>query len=248
MNTLASALKPAVPLLDVLLRIRQDMLSREAGPYLYIGMPDAQWVRCFVSGYERCLHFLSVEEGPDALFRDWLRDVRGALPGQGWPHAYLEMFGGDHRRAVLHYLDFVAEFRALSLQTLSAMDWPFAEEPHPASRLPSWVPTRPPTSTLDMLLEIRREIGDTPGRLGMFIGYISVSRMAGLIDGHRLCLTLAGSRDEEYFHFERWLHEHKAVPSGQSWPPFFLQSCGSDDEQAIRQFLAVVAEFRGLES
>lgn len=97
-----------------------------------------------------------------------------------------------------------------------------------------------------MLLEIRREVGDTQGRLSMFIGHLLVSRMAGLIDGHRLCLTLAGLRDEEYFRFERWLHEHKAVPPGQSWATSFLAAGQGDDEQAILQFLAAVAEFRAL--
>lgn len=246
MNVAAVPFKPAVPLLDVLLRIRQDMRGREASPYLYIGTPDAQWVRCFASGYARCLDFLGVREGPDALFDDWLRDVRGALPGEGWPHAYLELFAGDHRRAVLHYLDFVAEFREQPLQRLAAMDWPFTDMPHPASQAPSWMPTRPPTPTLDMLLELRREVGDTQGRLSMFIGHLLVSRMAGLIDGHRLCLTLAGFRDEEYFRFERWLQEHKAVRPGQSWSQPFLGSCQGDEEQAILRLLEAVVEFRGL--
>lgn len=245
MNTLHLSAKPVVPLLDVLLRIRQDMRSREAGPYLHIGMPDAPWVSCFDGGYEGCLRYLGVEEGPDALFRDWLRDVRGALPGEGWPQAYLKLFEGDHRRAILHYLDFVAEFREQPPELLAAMDWPYGGA-HPTIRTPSWVPTRPPTSTLDMLLEVRQRIGDTEGRLGMYIGDITVTRMAGLIAGHRLCLALAGLRDEEYFRFERWLHEHHAVPTGQSWTQSFFPACQGDDEKAIRRLLDAVAEFRGL--
>ena len=235
--------KPAVPLLDVLLRIREDMRSRKAGPYRYIGMPDVGRVTCFVGGYGECLRSLGVEEGADVLFGEWLYDVKRAFPGQGWEHAYLKEFHGDHDRALLKYLDFVAEFRALSPEALSSIPWrPGGAQP--ATRVPSLIPIHPPKPMLDMLLEIRREIGDTPGRLGMFIGPIDVRRMAGFIDGYRLCLALAGARDEEYARFERWLQEEKGVPPGQDWTQPFLQSCQGDSEQAIRRLLEAAAEFR----
>ena len=124
------------------------------------------------------------------------------------------------------------------------MEWPFSEQ-HPAGQTPSWIPTRPPTLTLDMLLEIRQKIGATPGRLSMFIGHMLVSRMAGLIDGHRLCLTLAGFRDEEYFRFERWLQEEKGLPPGQDWSQPLLSACQGDAEQAIFRLLDFAVEFRG---
>jgi hypothetical protein len=78
----------------------------------------------------------------------------------------------------------------------------------------------------------------------MFIGTIDVRRMAGFVDGYRLCLALAGARDEEYPRFERWLHEEKALPAGQEWPQPFLQTCQGDDEQAIHRLLGFAAEFR----
>jgi len=237
--------KPAVPLLDVLLRIRGDMRNRQAGPYLYIGEPDVERVMCFVVGYGECLRSLGVEKGTDALFRDWLRDVKKALPGQEWGKAYLEEFHGDQERALGKYLDFVAEFRALPHEALASIPWHYRGE-HPATRVPSWTPVRPPKSTLDMLLEVRREIGDVPGRLGMFIGDINVKRMAGFIDGYRLCLALAGARDEEYARFERWLQEEKALPPGQEWTLPLLQACQGDSEQAIRRLLEYAAAFRGV--
>lgn len=235
--------KPAVPLLDVLLRIRQDMRGRAMGPYLYIGMPDVERVVCFVGGYGECLRSLGVEEGADSLFGGWFRDVKKAWPGRGWEVAYLEEFNGDQKHALLKFLDFVAEFRALSPEALASIPWHFGGE-HPASRVPSWTPVCPPTSMLDMLLEVRREIGDVPGRLGMFIGPIDVRRMAGFIDGYRLCLALAGARDEEYPRFERWLQEEKGLPPGQEWTLPLLQASQGDSEQAIRQLLAYAAEFR----
>jgi hypothetical protein len=238
-----SEVKPAIPYLDVLLRIREDMRSRKRGPYLYIGMPDVDRVRCLGDGYGECLHSLGVKSGPDVLFRDWLRDVKKAWPCEGWDKAYLEEFHGDQDQALLKFLDFVAEFRALSPEALAALPWYYGGE-HPATRVPSWIPVHPPRPTLDMLLEVRREIGDVPGRLGIFIGYIEVKRMAGFIDGYRLCLALVGARDEEYARFERWLQEEKALPPGQEWTLPLLQACQGDSEQAIRRLLEYAGEFR----
>jgi hypothetical protein len=235
--------KPAVPLLDVLLHIRQDMRSRTAGPYLYIGMPDVERVVCFTVGYGECLRSLGVEKGADRLFGEWLRDVKKAWPGEGWETAYLEEFHGDQESALGKYLDYVAEFRALPPEALAAIPCHFKGE-HPAARVPSWIPVHPPKPTVDMLLEIRREIGDVPGRLGMFIGTIDVRRMAGFLEGYRLCLSLAGARDEEYPRFERWLQEEKGLPPGQEWTLPLLRECQGEPEQAIRRLLGYAAEFR----
>ncbi len=239
-----SQVKPVIPYLDVLLRIREDMRSRKRGPYLYIGMTGVDRVRCFGCGYGECLDSLGIKSsGPDVLFGTWLHDVKKAWPGGGWEKAYLEEFQGDQDRALLKYLDLVAEFRALSPEALAAIPWHYKGE-HPAAMVPSLIPVHPPRPTLDFLLEVRREIGDVLGRLGIFIGYIEVNRMAGLIDGYRLCLALAGARDEEYGRFERWLREEKGVPPGQDWTQPLLQSSQGDAEQAIRQLLAYAAEFR----
>ncbi|HLM45958.1 MAG TPA: hypothetical protein VK458_18960, partial [Myxococcaceae bacterium] len=80
-----------------------------------------------------------------------------------------------------------------------------------------------------------------------FIGPIEVKRMAGFIDGYRLCLALAGARDEEYTRFERWLQEDKGLPPGQDWTSPLLQACQGDAEQAIRQLLEYAVEFRALQ-
>ncbi len=239
----SSSAKPMVPLWDVLSRIRQDLLTRTAGPYQHIGTPDVRWMTGFVQGYLECLRAGGVQEGPDRLFGEWFRDVKKAWPGQGWGAAYLQEFHGDHTRAVLKYLDDVAEFRGLSEEALAAIPW-YAPDQHPASVKASWVPAHRPKSTVDLLLEIHREVGDVPGRLGMFIGAVEAWRMAGFIDGYRLCLGLSGARDEEYSRFERWLHEAKALPPGERWPQPFLQASGDDSEQAIQRLLELAAEFR----
>ncbi|WP_375769318.1 hypothetical protein NR798_00120 [Archangium gephyra] len=239
--------KPVVPLHDVLLRIREDMCSRTSGPYLFIGMPDVDRMACFIGGYGECLRAFDVDEGADVLFGEWLFRIKKAWPGQGWEKAYLEEFHGDQKRALLKYLDFVAEFHTLPLEALAAIEWNGGGE-HPSARTPSLVPVRPPQPTLDMLLEVRQVIGETQGRLFMFIGPIEVKRMAGFIEGYRLCLALAGARDEEYPRFERWLQEQKGVPPGQDWTLPFLQACQGDAEQAIRRLLQYAVEFRALPS
>jgi hypothetical protein len=243
---MSSQEKTAVPLLDVLMTLREDMTARGRGPYQYIGMPDVDHVTGFIVGYGEGLHNLGVEVGTDALFRDWLRDVKKELPGQGWAAAYLVEFQGDQDRALRKYLDFVAEFRDLPPQFLATLRWPYQGQ-HPTLRTPSWTFSRPPPTTLDVLLNIRQEVGAVPGRLGMFIGTIDVRRMAGFVDGYRLCLALAGARDEEYSRFERWLHEEKSLPAGQQWPGPFLQACQGDDEQAIHRLLGFAAEFRSVQ-
>jgi hypothetical protein len=238
--SLQSGAKPVVRLNDVLLRIREDMRNRTSGPYLYIGMPDAGQLHCLIGGYGACLRAFGVDEGADELFGEWLFSIKKAFPGEGWERAYLKEFHGDHRRALLKYLDFVAEFRDLPAEALASIEWRPGGE-HPSTRVPSLVPVRPPQPTLDMLLEVRQV-----GRLGMFIGDIEVKRMAGFIDGYRLCLALAGARDEEYARFERWLQEDKGLPPGQDWTSPLLQACQGDAEQAIRQLLEYAVEFRAL--
>ena len=241
-------LKPAVPLLELLLRIRQDMQARAAGPYRYIGMPDVDWVHCFNGGYGLCFDMLGVDEGADVLFGVWLRDIKLAWPGEGWEPAYLRECDGDQTRALRKYLDHVAEFRSLSPEALASLPWPSAEDVQFVTRAPRLQPTRVPPSTLDFLLEVRRVIGDTRGRLGLYIGPVEVKRMAGLIAGYRLCLGLVGARDEEYVRFERWLQETQGVPEGEEWPHSFLNASGGDPERAIRRLLECVVRFRALHS
>ncbi|EPX64084.1 hypothetical protein D187_005217 [Cystobacter fuscus DSM 2262] len=239
-----TGLKPAVPLLELLLRIREDMEARLVGPYRYIGMPDVDWVNCFRGGYGACLHSMDVDEGPDLLFGTWFRDIKRAWPAEGWESVYLSECGGDQTRALRKFLDYVAEFRALSPEALAALPWNDPECDQLATSTPRLTPARMPATTLDFLMEIRQRIGDSVGRLFMFIGPITVRRMEGLIAGYRLCLGLVGARDEEYVRFERWLQDEKGVPVGQEWAQPFLAACQGDHEQAIRRLLGYAAEFR----
>ena len=238
-----TATRQVVPLLDVLLRIRQDVLEKRTGPYLYIGMADAERLSTFVVGYSRCMSGLGVHEGSDVLFYDWLEILRNPQRGRAWDGRFLDECGGDHERAMRKYLDCVAEFRSLSPEARAAIPY-HGEGAHPWNEQPSSSPTCPPAPTLDMLLEARQLIGGVEGRLRMIIGDIKVQRMAGLIDGYRLCLELAGARDEEYARFEQWLQQRKELPSGKSWEQALLRASHGDHERAIRGLLDAAAEFR----
>jgi hypothetical protein len=181
-----------------------------------------------------------MDEGQDHLFGLWLRDVKKAWPAEGWAEAYLREFNGDHTRAVRKYLDYVAEFRNLSPEQLAAMPLR-GEETSLLGRPPTMRPTQPPVPTLDELLEIRRV-----GRILMYIGEARVERMAGYIDGYRLCLSLAGLKDEEYLRFERWFQDTGRVPPGHIWEEVFLQAAHGEHEAAIHRLLDCAAEFRAL--
>ena len=221
--------KAAVPLWDVLARIRQDMERRSVGPYLYIGPADTGWMVNFVSGYVQCMSRLGVPLRGFDHFHEWLEIAGNPEPGKAWDERYLEEFSGDHDRAVRKYLDRVAEFLSHSPEVLEGA---------------ALKPTLHPTSILDLLLEVRRVAGDVQGRLSLFIGDIKVQRMAGFMRGHHLCLELAGVHDVEYARFQQWLHQEKDAPAGQPWEQFLLWTCNGDHERAIRRLLDWAAEFR----
>ncbi|WP_225414606.1 hypothetical protein [Stigmatella hybrida] len=181
-----------------------------------------------------------MDEGQDHLLDLWLDKVKKAWPPEGWEEAYLRECGGDHTRAVRKYLDSVAEFRSLSPEELAAMPMSTGERSC-LGKPPSFQPAYPSVPTLDELMEIRRV-----GRILMYIGEARVERMAGYIDGYRLCLSLAGLKDEEYLRFERWLQDTGRVHPGHTWEDAFLQAARGDQEAAIHRLLDCAAEFRAL--
>lgn len=225
---------------ELLLRIRQDMQARQSGPYVYIGVPNVERVECFLTGYSCGAGSLGFSPGQDGLLGDWLRDVKKAWPGEGWAAAYLREFGGDHTLALRKYVDFAAEFRGLPPEELAAISWG-AEERKLLGQAPSLQPTSAPVFTLDELLEMRRV-----GRIGLYIGYARVERLAGYVDGYRLGLSMAGLKDEEYPRFEQWLQDSGRITPGSAWEGPLLQAAHGDHEAAIHRFLDWVAEFRTL--
>jgi hypothetical protein len=100
-----------VLLLDYLLRIRQDMLAGRLT--MHIGEPHVEHMVGFVNGYHSCLLSNGIQDEEYGRFFEWLRDVKGEFPTEGWAAKYLHDCHGNHEQAIRKYLDFVSEFAAL---------------------------------------------------------------------------------------------------------------------------------------
>jgi hypothetical protein len=233
------AVKVPPPLLDLVLQARSSTPRRELNRELFEGQPGVSRTVGFTSGYLDCAGDLGMGDREYSAFVGWLQEAGKTLPGQGWWSAFLQKFDSDERQVFHAYVDVAAEFRALSPAALASLTWRYGGAP------PDPMAQRTPAATsraiLDVLLEIRRV-----GRILMYIGDARVERMAGYIDGYRLCLSMAGLKDQEYLRFEHWLQDTGCVSPGHAWEESFLQQARGDHEAAIHRFLASAAEFRAL--
>jgi len=188
-------------------------------------------------GYLDCSGDLGVGDREHSAFVSWMQEVGRTLLGQGWWSAFLQKFDSDERHVLRAFVDAAAEFRALSPAELASLTWRYGgSPPDPAAPRTLAATSR---AILDVLLEMRRV-----GRILMYIGDARVERMAGYIDGYRLCLSLAGLKDEEYLRFERWLRDTGRAPPGQAWEDALLQAAHGDHEAAIHRLLDGAAEYR----
>ncbi len=102
--------------LDVLLFSRARLLEGVM-PEMFFGQVDIHAVAAFVQGARFHLYCCGVEDSRYQDFSTWLRDVRMEFPaGLGWAGLYLESCAGDHRAALLRFLERCAEYDALSRQ------------------------------------------------------------------------------------------------------------------------------------
>ncbi|WP_232293398.1 hypothetical protein [Stigmatella aurantiaca] len=208
---------------------------------LFEGQPGVSRTVGFTAGYLDCSGDLGVGDREHSAFDGWIQEAGKTLPGQGWWSAFLQKFDSDERQALRAYVDAASEFRALSPAALASLTWRYGGSP-PEPAIPRTLAATS-RALLDVLLEMRRV-----GRILMYIGDARVERMAGYIDGYRLCLSLAGLKDEEYLRFERWLQDTSRVPLGHTWEDAFLQAAHGDHEAAIHRLLDCGAEFRALSS
>lgn len=235
----AGATKVPPPLLDLILRSHAATSKRKLDTELFEGRPGIARTVGFTAGYLECLGDLGVGDREYSAFDSWMQETGKTLPGQGWWSAFLQKFNSDERQALSAYVAAATEFRSLAPAALASLTWRYGGSPPD--------PTAPRTlaatsrAILDVLIEMRRV-----GRILMYIGEARVERMAGYIDGYRQCLSLAGLKDEEYLHFERWLQDTGRVPSGDTWEDAFLQAAHGDHEAAIHRLLDCAAEFRAL--
>ncbi|HYO71964.1 MAG TPA: hypothetical protein VEU33_38390, partial [Archangium sp.] len=103
-----------VSTLDVLLFIREQILGGVM-PEMFFGRLEVGAAAAFVQGVRFHLYCGGVEDSRYQEFNAWLRDVRNEFPsGKGWAGLYLEEAGGDHRAALLRFLERCADYDALT--------------------------------------------------------------------------------------------------------------------------------------
>jgi hypothetical protein len=103
-----------VSTLEVLLFIREQVLGGVM-PEMFFGKLDVGAVAAFVLGVRFHLYCGGDEDSRYHEFIAWLRDVRKEFPpGRGWAGLYLDEAHGDHRAAILRFLDRCAEYDSLT--------------------------------------------------------------------------------------------------------------------------------------
>lgn len=100
-----------VEFVEAMLWLRQRMREGQGLSFL-TGMETVDSLFCFEVGWIRNTIYNQRRDPSIASFRDWLRDIKKELPGEGWHVKYLRDCQGDHRRAVMKFLDLAAEFQA----------------------------------------------------------------------------------------------------------------------------------------
>lgn len=103
--------KRHVYLLDVLMEIRREAQSGRP-MWLFFGSEHFDAMAAYLTGYVFCCYRNGFQDREWGDFVEWLREVRKQMP-EGWARKYVEDSGGDHMKAMMKFLDYVAEFRAL---------------------------------------------------------------------------------------------------------------------------------------
>jgi hypothetical protein len=98
-------------LLDVLLEIRSEA-ERGRPMWLFFGAERFDALAAYITGYVFCCYRNGFQDKEWGAFMAWLRDVRKQMP-EGWARKYVKDAGGDHVKAMMKFLNYVAEFRAL---------------------------------------------------------------------------------------------------------------------------------------
>jgi hypothetical protein len=106
-----------VPTLEAIVFVR-DQIRSGVMPEMFIGRLDVQALRAFVLGVHFHQFCCGQQDEQYMAFIDWLRDVCREFPSPGgWEEKYLADAGGDHRAAIMRFLDRCAEFVAMSKGT-----------------------------------------------------------------------------------------------------------------------------------
>jgi hypothetical protein len=104
---------------------------------------------------------------------------------------------------------------------------------------------RKPVGTLEYLLRIHQDI-QCPGRVFIYFGDILINRFVGFVEGYRACMQENELPDDGYSAFLRWLQEVKRHAAEPDWTVRFPRGSQESQEDAIRRYLDLVAEFVAL--
>ncbi len=101
-----------VPTLEVLLFVR-DQIHAGFTPEVFFGPVDVHALGAFIDGLTFRMYCSGVGDESFGEFLEWLRE-KGEYPSPGgWEGKYLTDCQGDHRAAIMKFLDRCAEFSAL---------------------------------------------------------------------------------------------------------------------------------------
>ena len=100
-------------LLDELLVMRGKFIVDPERLCLYFGEVNILLFEGFIAGYRACQGVHGIKDERYERFWEWLRDVKGELPTEGWRVKYLRDCDNDPLRAIRKFLDFAAEFHAM---------------------------------------------------------------------------------------------------------------------------------------
>jgi hypothetical protein len=83
---------------------------------MFAGRMDVKAFAAFVHGVHFHQFCCGQKDEEYMAFIDWLRDVRKEFPSPGgWEERYLADANGDHRVAIMRFLERCAEYRALAI-------------------------------------------------------------------------------------------------------------------------------------
>jgi hypothetical protein len=238
MSTEHGASQPSaepVPYVSVLEELRALRAEARCGlPFRFLlGTSRFEEMVAYMDGYLRCAWRNGVDDLAYGAFRDWLSDIKGEF-SEGWKQHYVAVCGGDHERAMMRLLDFVAEFLSLPQQSSVALP-PGAQELPPAL----FPASEHYVSVLDELLYIRSRV-QSGFPLWLAIGTETLPTLLTLIHGYLRCAERHGLSDSRWLAFSHWLSEARNLPS-DSLAPALLRRSGGDHIEAMKHLLELVA-------
>jgi hypothetical protein len=202
---------------------------------LLLGSERFEEMVAYKDGYVRCAWRNGVDDLEYAAFRDWLRDIRGEFPND-WVRSYVDICGGDHERAMMRLLDFVAEYVALRQRT--------SPPENPELQVPPPTFFSPPERYVSVLEELRHIHSNTQRGFPFWLalGTETLPALSTFIRGYLRCAERHGITDMRWLAFSQWLVDTHHLAT-DSWEVSLLQRSNDDHIQAMRHLLDFVITY-----